>query len=107
MSLDRFGIFSVIRDSLKETAEVNDITIEEEISERTPLYGQKGLLDSIALVGLTASVEESLSKMGYNITIASDKAFSRKTSPFLNVRTLANFIEELLNGQDNSHHGDK
>jgi acyl carrier protein len=95
-NLKRNEIFKVIRDSLKETAEVNDIPIEGEISEKTPFYGQKGLLDSIALVSLIVSVEERLSEMGYNVTIASEKAFSRKISPFLNIRTLVNFIEELL-----------
>ena len=104
MTLERDEIFEIIQYSLKETAEVNDIALEEEISEKTPLYGQKGLLDSIALVGLVASVEERLGEMGYNVTIASEKAFSRKTSPFLNVRTLANFVKELLDGQGNSHH---
>ena len=75
MTLERDEIFEIIQYSLKETAEVNDIALEEEISERTPLYGQKGLLDSIALVGLVASVEERLGEMGYNVTIASEKAF--------------------------------
>ena len=96
-NLKRDEIFKVIRDSLKETAEVNDIPMKEEISEKTPLYGQKGNLDSIALVSLIVSVEERLSEIGDNVTIASEKAFSRKISPFLNVRTLVNFIEELLN----------
>lgn len=96
-NLSKDEIFGAIRGSLKEAAEINDIPIEGEISEKTPLYGQKGLFDSIALVGLIVSVEERFSEMGYNITIASEKAFSRKISPFLNVRTLLNFIEDLLN----------
>ncbi len=96
-NLQRDDIFNIVKDSLKETAEINEIVIEEDISERTPLYGQKGTLDSITLVGLLVSIEEKLNDMDCNITIASDKAFSKKISPFLNIRTLVNFIEELLN----------
>ncbi len=95
--LEREDILNMIKDSLEETAEINDIVIEAGVSEKTPLYGQQGNLDSMALVGLIVSIEEKLSDVGYNVAIASEKAFSRKIGPFLNVRTLVNFIEDLLN----------
>ena len=107
VELERQSIVNIIKDSLEETAEINDIAIDASISERTALYGKQGCLDSIALVGLVVSVEEKLSNIGYNITIASAKAFSREISPFLNVRTLANFIEELLNEQSSGDHRNK
>jgi acyl carrier protein len=107
IGLERQDIFNVVKDSLEEVAETNNIAIKESISEKTPLYGEQGYLDSIALVGLTVSIEEKLSHVGHDITIASEKAFSRKIGPFLNVRTLANFIEELLNEQSANNHRNK
>lgn len=94
--LSREDIFNIVRDSLKEIAEINNIALVDEISEKTPLYGEKGILDSVSLVGLVVSIEEKLSEMNYYVTIASERAFSRKINPFLNIRTLINFIEELL-----------
>jgi len=100
--MNRSEIFQLVEEALMEICEVNDIHIEGEISEKTPLYGQRGYLDSLALVSLIASLEEKLSEKGYNITIASEKAFSRQVSPFLNVRTLLNFVEELINEVGNN-----
>jgi len=94
--LEKESILNIIEDSLKKTAEANDIAIDADISEKTQLYGKQGLLDSLALVGLVVSMEEKLSSLGYNVTIASEKAFSKEISPFLNVGALAKFIEDLL-----------
>lgn len=92
--MDRKQIFDIIREVLNETAAIFDIELEADISEKTLLYGV--YLDSIALVSLVASIEDRLNKQGYLVIIANDRAFSRKASPFLNVRTLINFIEKLL-----------
>ena len=88
-------VSKIILSSLKEIAELNDFKITA-YNEKTSLYGNKGYLDSMALVPLIADIEGVLSEKGYDITIASEKAFSRKISPFLNVKTLKNFIYELI-----------
>lgn len=87
-------ILGLIKSALKEVAEMNEIDIPQ-IDEKTPIYGKRGYLDSVALVHLIVDIEEELSEMGYDITIASEKAFSRNISPFLSVKTLERFIKEL------------
>lgn len=69
------------------------------ISDDTKLLGKNGVLDSMDLVNLTAEIEERLSdEMDIDITIASEKAFSRKKSPFYNINSLSSFILELSEG---------
>jgi len=64
----------------------------------TLLYGQEGKLDSLGLVNLILAIEERLlDKYNKNISLADDKAFSEKTSPFSNVSTLAEFIYKKYN----------
>ena len=94
-------ILRVIASVLKEVAEINEIDIHK-IDENTPLYGNRGCLDSLDLVTLITGIEEKLSEADYDITIASEKAFSKKISPFLNVKTLERFIKELMKEAKNA-----
>jgi acyl carrier protein len=94
--MNRANIVKAIETAVENEAEISDIQIAE-INEKTPIYGPRGYFDSLGLVSLLASIEDSFAERGINLTIASDRAFSRKISPFLSVRTLANFLEEIIN----------
>lgn len=60
------------------------------------LYGEGGL-DSMGLVQFIVLVEEQIEdKTGLELTLASDKAMSRKSSPFRTLQTLAEYIDECL-----------
>jgi hypothetical protein len=62
------------------------------------LMGDGVVLDSMSLVSFVSSVETLLSDtFDKDITLVSNKAFSRKNSPFRTMETLGVFIEELLN----------
>jgi hypothetical protein len=61
------------------------------------LYGPEGALDSLALVRLLIDVESALQdRYGVAVVLASERAMSRKHSPFLTVGSLAGYVEELL-----------
>ena len=63
----------------------------------TELFGGGGKLDSLALVTLIVSVEETVAReMGRSITIASERAMSQKNSPFRTVQSLSEFVAQLL-----------
>ena len=84
----------VIIDAITEINEERDEKFE--INESLTLIGNSGVLDSMDLVNLTVEIEEKLSdQLDIEITIASDKAFSRKKSPFYNISSLTDFILEL------------
>jgi acyl carrier protein len=59
------------------------------------LYGNG--LDSMGLVQFVVMVEERIEDLtGVALTLASDKAMSRRSSPFATLQTLADYITECL-----------
>ena len=67
------------------------------VAAETRLIGEGGSLDSIGLVDLILSVETKVSDAGGGaITIADEKAFSQKQSPFLSLGTLTDYVTSLL-----------
>ena len=65
-----------------------------------PLYGASGKLESLDFVNLIMEVEEKINaEFSTDITIADDKLLSRLESPFSNLKTLIEYLEELLKQQ--------
>ena len=90
-------INKIILDSLQEYDEEADEDKLLEVSENTILLDKQGKLDSLDFVTLIVIIESNIfNKLEKNITIVSEKAFSKKYSPFKNVNTLTEFIVELL-----------
>ena len=93
-------IKNIIIDSLKEFNEEADEDKLLEISENTILLDKQGKLDSLDFITLIFIIENNIfNKLDKNITIVSEKAFSKKYSPFKNVNTLTEFIVELLESE--------
>jgi D-alanine--poly(phosphoribitol) ligase subunit 2 len=68
-----------------------------ERSETAKLFGNEAPLDSLGLVNLIVAVEEQLSDdLELDLTLANEKAMSRRTSPFQSVDSLIDFIEEMI-----------
>lgn len=62
-----------------------------------PLYGASGKLESLDFVTLVMEVEEKIkAEFGVDITIADENLLSKEQSPFLSVRTLIEYLEEVL-----------
>jgi acyl carrier protein len=67
----------------------------------TRLIGEGGQLDSIGLVDLILSVEQKVQDAdGAAITIADEKAFSQKQSPFLTLGALTDYVTTLVQATD-------
>ena len=63
----------------------------------TALYGADGEMDSMALVALVVDVEERVGdRFGRNIVLADERAMSQKNSPFRTIKSLARYIQRLL-----------
>ncbi len=68
-----------------------------EISENLVLMGDSGALDSMDFVNLMVIIEDKVfEELGKEITIVNEKAFSRKRSPFYNIETLSEYLQELI-----------
>ena len=89
-------IIKFLEEFLKE--ELED-TIE--LSMDSKLFGGGGPLDSMALVSLIVDLEEFIEdEYGKTITLANEKAMSRRTSPFSRVQNLIDYIKEQLNSDN-------
>lgn len=79
-------------DELNTTREDNDKIVQD---NSTALYGPQSPMDSVDLVNLLLSIEETLEDdFDIHFTIANEKAMSLKNSPFRTVETLAAYIFE-------------
>ena len=89
-------IIKFLEEFLKEELEE---TIE--LSMDSKLFGGEGPLDSMALVNLIVDLEEFIQDdYGKTITLADEKAMSRRTSPFSRVKDLIDYIYEKLNSNN-------
>src|SRR5213594_191154 len=62
-----------------------------------PLYGATGKLESLDIVTLVMEVEEKINaEFGTDITIADEHLLSKQKSPFSSLRTLIEYLEEVL-----------
>lgn len=87
----------IIYPSFDEILELVDTPSQLQRSLDTVLFGADAVLDSIALVSLIVAIEERIEeKTGFLVTLADEKAMSRKSSPFRNVSTLSQYIEERI-----------
>lgn len=85
----------IIKESLIEILEDNNMKIE--ITNEVTLIGENAILDSFDFVNLTIAIEEKVSdEFDIEITLVNPKAFSRKNSPFKNVKLLTEYVAELL-----------
>ncbi len=87
----------LVIDVLKEFGESEGDESLRKADSGTVLFGADGCLDSLALVNVVADVETRVEEVfGKQITLADERAMSRRRSPFRSVGSLAEYIDELL-----------
>jgi acyl carrier protein len=63
----------------------------------TRLLGSQSVLDSIHLVSLIVTIEREVEEaFGVALTLADERAFSMKASPFRSIQSLADYVGILL-----------
>ena len=91
-----------IKQTILETIE-NYLKIEKQLSnfscnENYKLFGGDGVLDSMDLVQLIVQIESDLfEKYSIEISIANERAMSKRNSPFSKIKYLLEFIIEEIN----------
>jgi acyl carrier protein len=71
------------------------VSVEKSLD--APLYGAGGKLESLDFVTLIMEVEEKINaEFGTDITIADENLLSKAKSPFSTLRTLIEYLEELV-----------
>jgi acyl carrier protein len=90
-------LLALVKGCAREIAEQEELTLPSEIGPDTPLFGKKGLFDSIGLVGLVVSVEEAIENTyGVAVSLADEKAMSHSKSPFRSIGSLAEYASRLV-----------
>ena len=70
--------------------------IDEHANENTVLFGKDSILDSMGLVNIIIDIESRFLDEDIEISLTSEKAMSRRNSPFRTVSTLADYIVEQI-----------
>jgi acyl carrier protein len=90
-------IESTVLSTLRQLGQDFDLPSLREPSLSTPLFGEGGALDSMALVHLIADLEEAISQSsGKTLILADERAMSARQSPFRTPETLIAAIHERL-----------
>jgi hypothetical protein len=93
----RESLLKCIKDSLDEVNTMREEAIPTDAFDEVHLYGDTGVFDSMQLVSFLTVVEEKIAdELGINVTIVSERAVSRKISPFSNVSTLVDYLLEEI-----------
>lgn len=97
MSIDRNQIVTLVLASITMYADELGENFDLSEGEHTRLIGGNSPLDSLGLVSLIVAIEESIEETwGISLTLADERAMSRRTSPFARVGLLVDYIEELI-----------
>lgn len=89
-------IKKLVIDSLNELKETNNLDFE--IKDETILLGENSVMDSFDFVSFVSTLEEKIAdEFDKSITVVSEKAFSKKYSPFKTIDRVSDYIIELLN----------
>ena len=98
--MDRQAIVDVMVGMLQQTLDSHLLDQGGEAVRATadlPLIGEEAAVSSMALVSYIADVESTLMEsFNLTVTLVSERALSRKKSPFRNVNALADYVLELV-----------
>ncbi|MDF2999964.1 MAG: hypothetical protein K0Q48_83 [Bacillota bacterium] len=87
----------LIQEAILELNEQMEEDRKVSYSEDLKLIGVNAALESISFVTLIAILEDLISdRLGKNIIIVNDRAFSQERSPFRSVGSLAEYVTGLL-----------
>ena len=92
--MERERIEEVVITAFTDYLETQDF--EGEVNSDTILLGSESELDSIGLVNVVIDIESYFQDQGYSISLTSERAMSRNSSPFQTVSALTDFILELI-----------
>lgn len=88
-------ILNLVLEIVKEIGEDQDNQALIDATVDTRLFGEN--LDSMGIVFLVTDLESRISdELAVDLTLADERAMSQKTSPFRSVKTLANYVNSLI-----------
>lgn len=93
----RQALLRIVLDGCEDVNRLHDGAIPVELGAEAPLYGRNGNLDSLGLVSLLASVEQSIEEaLGLVVALSDIAAAALPDSPYRTVGTLVAHVLERL-----------
>ncbi len=90
-------LIALVITAVQETMATEGLEVSGPVTAETRLFGQDGLLDSMALVSLVLALEQAIGdRYGKTVALADEKALSQKSSPYRTVSTLAEYAAGQL-----------
>lgn len=89
---------NIVKASVKDVIEEGSASLKKsDINNDTRLLGSGSGIDSLDLVNIIVVIEDKVeNEYGKSVTIANEEAMSRAKSPFINVESLAKYVNELI-----------
>jgi acyl carrier protein len=92
-------LIELIVAAVNELGDQDAVQLPADLSEATPLFGEAGFLDSMSLVSLVVAVEQAIEdRFGKAVSLADEKALSRRHSPYRTIGSLAEYAAGELGG---------
>lgn len=83
--------------ALRDIVQQEGIELSAEPGSDTRLFGEGGLLDSMALVSLVVAVEQLIDEqLGAAVALADEKALSQRNSPYRSIGSLAAYARQEI-----------
>jgi len=91
-------VIEALNESIDDTTEESIKVAILEASDETRLFGGGGVLDSMGVVILLSDLEEKIEdNFEIVLSLANDSAMSRTRSPFRTVKSLAEYVCNVVN----------
>jgi acyl carrier protein len=88
----RNEVLGIVTAAVREAAQADGLELPASIDETTRLFGEGGLLDSMALVSLVIAVEQQIGeRFNCGVALADEKALSQRSSPYRTIATLVDY----------------
>jgi acyl carrier protein len=93
----RDSVTKIVKNSIEELNQFRSSGDEILFSEDMVLFGAASTIDSLDLVSIITEVEEHLiDELNFELSLTDDRALAREPSPYDSVRSIVDYIIELM-----------
>ena len=98
--MEKKNIEEFLLNKINEFVRENNLEISGKINLNTRLIGSSSFFDSMDLVSFIVEVEQDIEeKFNLRVQLATERAMSRSSSPFVSLETLSNYIVEIAKNE--------
>jgi len=101
--MNKDKIYEIVINQVNELVDTMPDDQKFEVSKDTILFGNNSNIDSLSLVSLIVDLEGLFAaEHNIDLSLTDDRAMTREQSPFDNITTLVDYIDELVSETKNS-----